>query len=78
MTSERIIDTNGRDIHTGDRVTSGQHDEYAGTVVRLIETDEGHHPQVVVGYDDGTTEVWGTEPDGPNYRFYTCGEVTVA
>jgi hypothetical protein len=82
MIDERIFDASGNRIDVGDRVTTGAHDEYAGTVVRLNPTDgggpgEGHHPQVVVGYDDGTTETWSTQPKDDRYTYYVCGEVTV-
>lgn len=76
---ENIIDCNGVTIAEGQRVTTtgAGGGEYEGTVTQLIDTDEGHHPLVVVLYDDGTEETWHTDPDGPDYHFYTCDEVVV-
>jgi hypothetical protein len=72
-----IFDANGNRIATGDRVLDLDERAPVGTVTQLIDTDEGHHPLVVVLYDDGTEETWHTDPDGPDYHFYTCDEVAV-
>jgi hypothetical protein len=78
MTCElRIFDCNGNRVSIGDRVLDVHEREPIGSVVALHDTDEGHHPQVEVAYDDGTIEKWHTSPSGPSYSFYTCDEVAV-